>query len=79
MIAVDLALLKELFGLSQIGGWVWIIWRISHIEHMLGNGKPGVFIRRREVELMKGAADKEHDRLEHELDKVWEALGKVRE
>lgn len=71
---MDLALLKELFGIGQIGGWVWVIWRISKIEHMLGNGQPGVFIRRKEVDIMRSAADKEHERINHELDKLWTAV-----
>lgn len=41
-------------------------WRIE-ITKMLGNGEPGIFVRRRELELMRESADDEHGELRRRL------------
>lgn len=75
---MDVATIKELFGWGQVGGLAWLIWRIGRMEHMMGNGSPGVFIRRKELELMKDAADKDHGRFDDEFKRLWDAIDQVR-
>jgi len=48
-------ILQEWIPIIQIigtGGIVWLTWRIARLEKMLGNGTPGVFPRRAEVQAM---------------------------
>src|SRR5690242_18364977 len=65
-------------GAFTLGAFqVLVLWRILTIESKLGNGKPGIFVRKSEITLMKENADNEHkailDRLEDCL-KIIEKL-----
>ena len=43
---------------------------IAAIKELLGNGEPGVFVRRAELALMRDEARREHGVFEHRLDRI---------
>jgi hypothetical protein len=35
-----------LYAIGQLAGTAHVVWRIGQVENKLGNGKPGIFMRR---------------------------------
>ncbi len=58
------------FGAAALAG----LKRLDRIEAMLGNGKPGVFVRKGEAELVNEEARKDRDRLQGEIDELERRL-----
>lgn len=59
-----------LFGLIAAGGafQALTLWRLWTIERKIGNGSPGIFVQRREFELIVDSAKDTHHDIKRRLD-----------
>lgn len=63
------------YALGQIAGTVALAWRVSRVEEVLGNGKPGKFVTRTEVALMKEASEADRKEIRAWVGKLEERIG----
>lgn len=69
MVSLD-AIVLIIYALGQLSGTVYLAMQVKEMKKMMGNGEPGIFVRRAELVLMKDKADGEHEVFEKRIDKL---------
>jgi hypothetical protein len=66
-----------LFSLIAAGGafQALTLWRLWVLEHKIGNGSPGLFIQRTELDLMRENAEQVHQDIRRRLDALERSSG----
>lgn len=64
--------------LFAIGGAWWDTKsKLARFQEMLGNGKPGIFVRKTELDLLMAAREKDHTIFREEIRDLWEIVKKL--